>query len=71
MSSQKPMITSLLLMLAALPLVAVGTAIETAPLWWAGLALLAIGAAIPPLTRFGAKDDDEDEAKRDSSGDDS
>lgn len=34
------------------PLISAGTLGESGTLWGAGLALLTIGACIPPLTRF-------------------
>ena len=43
---------SLLLMLAAFPLISVGTTGGRPALWWLGLASLAAGALIPPVMRF-------------------
>ena len=43
---------SLLLMLAAFPLISIGTTRGPAALWWLGLASLVIGALIPPVLRF-------------------
>ena len=43
---------SLLLMLAAFPLVSVGTTGDRPIVWWLGLASLALGALIPPVMRF-------------------
>jgi hypothetical protein len=47
------------LLLAAFPLISAGTTGERDALWWAGLALLAAGALIPPVTRFAMPDDDD------------
>ena len=43
---------SLVLMLAAFPLISVGTTGDRPLLWWAGLLSLLAGAAIPPILRF-------------------
>ena len=43
---------SLVLMLAAFPLISIGTATGPAPLWWLGLASLGVGALIPAVLRF-------------------
>jgi hypothetical protein len=43
---------SLLLMLAAFPLISVGTTGGRPAVWWLGLASLAAGALIPPAMRF-------------------
>ncbi len=43
---------SLLLMLAAFPLISVGTTNGRPVVWWIGLACLAVGALIPPAMRF-------------------
>jgi hypothetical protein len=51
---------ALVLMLASLPLVSIGSWNDLAFVWWIGLALLAIGAAIPPAMRFLADDDADD-----------
>lgn len=45
-------ITSLLLMLVALPLLSLGTTNALSPIWWAGLASLTLGALIPTALRF-------------------
>ncbi len=49
--------TSLILMLLALPLISFGTWNEIPGLWWAGLAVLAAGAAMPPIVRYIDLDD--------------
>lgn len=43
---------SLLLMLAAFPLISVGTTRGQPVLWWLGLACLIMGALIPPVMRY-------------------
>lgn len=43
---------SLLLMLAAFPLISMGTTGGRPVLWWMGLALLVVGALIPPAMRY-------------------
>ncbi len=43
---------SLLLMLAAFPLISIGTTNGRPIIWWLGLASLALGALIPPVMRF-------------------
>lgn len=46
------MILAFLLMLAAFVLITMGFAWSTEPLWWAGLAALALGGLIPAVRRF-------------------
>lgn len=43
---------SLVLLLAAFPLISIGTASGPPLLWWLGLAALGIGGLIPPVRRF-------------------
>ena len=43
---------SLVLMLAAFPLISVGTTGDRPAVWWLGLASLGLGALIPPVLRF-------------------
>jgi hypothetical protein len=43
---------SLLLMLAAFPLISVGTTRGQPLVWWLGVASLGIGALIPPVMRY-------------------
>ena len=43
---------SLLLMLAAFPLISVGTTNGSSLAWWIGLASLGLGALIPPVMRY-------------------
>lgn len=43
---------SLLLMLAAFPLISVGTTSHRSVVWWLGLAAFAVGAIIPPAMRY-------------------
>lgn len=43
---------SLLLMLAAFPLISLGTTGGRPVVWWLGLASLCFGALIPPVMRF-------------------
>lgn len=52
---------ALVLMLLASPLTSAGTSTETTWLSIAGLAVLGIGAAIPPVLRYAGPDDSEDE----------
>jgi hypothetical protein len=60
---------ALVLLLASLPLISIGTMQENATLWWAGLGLLIVGGAVPPVTRFVIRDDDDDgDEEEDDSG---
>lgn len=43
---------ALLLMLAAFPLTSIGTENDLTAVWVAGLVVLAIGAAAPPVLRY-------------------
>ncbi|HHX64864.1 MAG TPA: hypothetical protein GX702_08265 [Chloroflexi bacterium] len=43
---------ALVLLLISFPLTSLGTAGDTAWLWWLGLILLTIGGLIPPVTRY-------------------
>lgn len=43
---------SMLLLLAAFPLVSIGTMRDNEALWWTGLAALFVGGLIPPLRRL-------------------
>lgn len=43
---------SLLLMLAAFPLISIGTTGDRPALWWLGLASITAGALIPPVMRY-------------------
>jgi len=43
---------SLVLMLAAFPLISIGTTTGRPILWWLGFASLALGALVPPVMRF-------------------
>lgn len=52
MSNQATLTLSLLLMLAAFPLISIGSFHGPDALWWTGLAALAIGGALPPVRRF-------------------
>jgi hypothetical protein len=52
-------VAALVLFLAALPLLALGTDTGTAPVWWAGLALLAAATTVPVVRRFADDDDSE------------
>jgi len=52
---------TLVLLLVSLPLISIGTVQDTPWMWWTGLILLALGALVPPITRFAlAEDEDED-----------
>jgi hypothetical protein len=44
--------TSFVLLLAAFPLISIGTTSGPAVLWWFGLAALGIGGLIPPAQRL-------------------
>ncbi|NYT60846.1 hypothetical protein H0A66_00700 [Alcaligenaceae bacterium] len=43
---------SLVLMMAAFPLISIGTTTEHRLLWWSGLLALTCGGLIPPLQRL-------------------
>ncbi len=43
---------SFVLLLAAVPLVSIGTSRGLPALWWLGLGALAVGGLIPPVRRF-------------------
>lgn len=47
---------SLVLLLAAFPLISVGTTGGPPVLWWLGLGALGLGGLIPPLRRFVIRD---------------
>jgi hypothetical protein len=66
----KALTASLVLLLAAFPLTAVGTDRDLTWLWWLGLAVLAIGSAIPPALRLvgGGGNDTDDEGADDTDG---
>ena len=55
---------SLLLMLAAFPLISVGTTGGRPLLWWLGLASLGIGALIPPVMRYLPKEEKAEEPRK-------
>lgn len=46
---------SLILLLAAFPLISLGTTGGSPALWWLGLGALVLGGLIPPATRFTAR----------------
>jgi hypothetical protein len=46
---------SLVLLLAAFPLISIGTTTGPPVLWWFGLAALGLGGSIPPVRRFLAR----------------
>jgi len=54
---------SLLLMLAAFPLISIGTTGDQALVWWLGLASLAFGALIPPAMRYLPEEKKEEEPR--------
>ncbi|HEY0872863.1 MAG TPA: hypothetical protein VGD94_05275 [Vicinamibacterales bacterium] len=43
---------SMVLLLAAFPLISLGTTRDSPLLWWLGLIALAVGGLIPPARRF-------------------
>lgn len=55
---------SLLLMLAAFPLISLGTTGDQSVVWWLGLASLAVGALIPPVMRYLPEKREEEPHKR-------
>jgi hypothetical protein len=66
----KALAAALVLLLIAFPLTALGTERDVTWLWWAGLAVLAAGAVIPPALRFVGADDDDDNDSEDDNDDD-
>lgn len=56
---------ALILLLVPFFLISIGTTQDTPMLWWAGLALLVLGALIPPATRFIFPSEDEEEEDED------
>ncbi len=52
---------SLVLMLAAFPLISVGTTGGQPAVWWIGLACLGLGALIPPVMRYLPEQEQEEE----------
>jgi hypothetical protein len=50
--------TALVLMLVALPLISYGTDNDVSALWWAGLALVALGGLVGPVSRYALDGDD-------------
>lgn len=52
MSRLAALSVSLVLLLAAFPLISIGTTSGPPLLWWLGLAALGIGGLIPPVRRF-------------------
>lgn len=51
---------ALVLLLAALPLISIGTTQENEVMWWIGLGLLMVAGAAVPITRFAMPDDGDD-----------
>ena len=69
-TSTKLLGLALVLMLLAFPLTSVGTDRDVTWLWWAGVAVLVLGALIPPGLRFVDTDGDTDgDTSGDTSGD--
>jgi hypothetical protein len=56
----KVLTAALVLMLVAFPLTAIGSEQEITALWVVGLVVLAVGALIPPITRYATPGDDDD-----------
>ena len=54
---------SLLLMLAAFPLISIGTMGDRPLLWWLGLVVLALGAMIPPVLRYAPEERSEPKSR--------
>ena len=52
MSSIATLALSMVLLLAAFPLISLGTTQGPEALWWLGLLALVVGGAIPPVQRF-------------------
>jgi Kef-type K+ transport system membrane component KefB len=50
-----------LVMLASLPLIALGTDGDTPALWWTGAVLLAVALVVPTATRWMGDDDEGDD----------
>jgi hypothetical protein len=49
---------ALILLLIPIVLISIGTTQDIEPLWWAGIVMLALGALIPPITRYAVKEED-------------
>lgn len=52
---------SLVLMLAAFPLISIGTTTGPSLVWWLGLASLTLGALIPPVLRYVPREEENKE----------
>ena len=57
---------SLLLLLAAFPLISIGSTGGQPVVWWLGLTSLAVGALLPPLTRYISPKEPEEEKPREA-----
>ncbi len=68
---------ALVLLIAALPLISIGTMQDSPVLWWTGLVLLVAAGAVTPVTRYvlkdengkGAGDDDGEDSDDEGAGD--
>jgi hypothetical protein len=49
-----------LLLLAAFPLISLGTTRENDVLWLAGLAMIVLGMLVPPVARYAVPEEDDD-----------
>ena len=59
---------ALVVLLLPLPLISAGATVGSAALWAAGLALLALGGAVPAVLRFVPAGDDGEDGENDNDG---
>ena len=57
---------SLVLMLAAFPLISIGTTGDRPTMWWLGLASLGLGALIPPVMRYLPEEKKEEKPRKEA-----
>jgi hypothetical protein len=60
---------ALVLLLVPFVLISIGTTTDNPAVWWAGLAMLVIGALIPPATRFIFSEEEDKPAEDESEAD--